>query len=205
MDSVSFGIAAPPPVSTTPTRRPTSQSFAEVLAATPEPSVEPSEQAAPHGLTGLAGGTQRRTLHELFTGRPASGPVGTISIEDIRRHTEEIQVDLHGRIHALLERSGISLDGEVPLQVSPYSGQIQVVGDVPQREQIESVLASDPGIGDDFRRLSTLRALVDSADKYSEFAAAYARDPYKAVEEYSELFSPNREPIQFLLTETELS
>ena len=50
-----------------------------------------------------------------------------------------------------------------------------------------------------------MRSLLTAADKHTEFAEAYARDPYQAVDDYPELFDAGlRATLQFTLTEAQL-
>ena len=70
---------------------------------------------------------------------------------------------------------------------------------------IEAALASDPSIAADFRQLWAMRSLLAAADKQTEFAEAYARDPYQAVAGNAELFDASlRATLQFTLTEAQL-
>lgn len=206
MEPVLLGLAAPKLLSAaTAVGRRAVEPFAEALGAARGLLSEKSEpQAAPTKLA-PAKNPHSQLLSELLTGQPLIRGNGTIEIADIRTHADALQDSLQRRIHELLERSGIKLDGAVQLRVSPLDGQLEIEGDTPQRAMLEAALASDPSIASDFRRLSAMRSLANAAHEHSEFAEAYARDPYQAIADYGELFDAGlRATLQFTLTEAQL-
>ena len=206
MEPVWLGLAAPKLLSAaTAVGRRAIEPFAEALDAAQGLLGEKSElQATPTKLA-PARNPHSQLLSELLTGEPLLSGDGSIEIEDIHTHADALQDSLQRRIHELLERSGIQLDGAVQLRVSPFDGQLEVEGDTPQRAVIEAALASDPSIAANFRQLSAMRSLITAAREHSAFAEAYARDPYQAVADYAELFDAGlRATLQFTLTEAQL-
>ncbi len=206
MEPVWLGLAAPKLLSAaTAVGRRAAEPFAEALDAARGLLGEKSElQLAPTKLA-PASNPHSQLLSESLTGQPLISGDGPIEIEDIRTHADALQDSLQRRIHELLERSGIKLDSAVQLRVSPLDGQLEVEGDTPQRAVIEAALASDPSIAADFRQLSAMRSLLAAAEKHTEFAEAYARDPYQEVAENAELFDAGlRATLQFTLTEAQL-
>ncbi|MCH7753295.1 MAG: hypothetical protein IH898_14230 [Planctomycetes bacterium] len=206
MEPVLLGLAAPKLLSAaTAVGRRAVEPFVEALDAARGLLGEKSElQLAPSKLA-PARNPHSQLLSESLTGQPLISGDGSIEIEDIRTHADALQDSLQRRIHELLERSGIKLDDAVQLRVSPLDGQLEVEGDTPQRAVLEAALASDPSIAADFRQLSAMRSLLAAADKHTEFAEAYARDPYQAVADYAELFDAGlRATLQFTLTEAQL-
>jgi hypothetical protein len=139
-------------------------------------------------------------LGELLTGQPLSGD-GSIDLADVRSRADDLQDDLERRIHELLQQSGISLDKPVQLRVSPVDGQLEVEGDWAQRAVLEAALAGDSSLAADFRQLAAVRSLLAAADQRRDFADAYARDPYQAVNDFAELF-PGRYEAELLATMT---
>ncbi len=206
MEPVWLGLAVPRLASAaTAVGRKAVEPFAEALDAARGLLGEKSQpQATPTVLT-AANNPHSQLLSEMLTGQSLSRGDGSIQIEDIHTHADALQDSLQRRIHELLDRSGIKLDESVQLRVSPLDGQLEVEGDTPQRAMIEAALASDPSIASDFRQLSAMRSLASAADKHSDFAEAYARDPYQAVADHGELFEASqRAMLQFTLTEAEL-
>ncbi len=206
MDLVLLGLAAPKLLSAaTAVGRRAVEPFAEALDAARGLLGEKSElQATPTKLA-PARNPHSQLLSELLTGQPLISGDGSIEIEDIRTHADALQDSLQRRIHELLERAGIKLDDTVQLKVSPLDGQLEVEGDTPQRAVLEAALASDPSIAADFRQLSAMRSLLAAAREHTEFAEAYARDPYQAVADYAELFDAGlRATLQSTLTEAQL-
>ncbi len=206
MDPVLLGLAAPKLLSAaTAVGRRAAEPFAEALDAARGLLGEKSElQATPTKLA-PARNPHSQLLSESLTGQPLISGDGSIEIEDIRTHADALQDSLQRRIHELLERSGIKHDSAVQLRVSPLDGQLEVEGDTPQRAVIEAALASDPSIAADFRQLSAMRSLLAAADKHTEFAEAYARDPYQAVDDFAELFDAGlRATLQSTLAEAQL-
>lgn len=206
MEPVLLGLAAPKLLSAaTAVGRRAIEPFAEALDAAKGLLGEKSEPSAVPTKIAPAKNPNSQLLSELLTGQPLISGDGSIEIADIRTNADALQDSLQRRIQELLERSGIKLDDTVQLRVSPLDGQLEVEGDTPQRAVLEAALASDPSIAADFRQLSAMRSLMAAADKQTEFAEAYARDPYQAVDDYAELFDTGpRATLQVSLTEAQL-
>jgi hypothetical protein len=206
MEPIWLGLTAPKLISAaTAVGRKAAEPFAEVLDAArgllrdePQPAATPTPLAPaknPHSLL----------LSEVLTGQSLSSGDGSVQIDDIRTHADTLQNDLQRRIHELMSRSGIKLDGAVKLRVSPLDGQLEVEGETSQRAMIEAALASDPSIATDFRQLSAMRSLLNAANQHSAFAEAYAGEPYQAVVDHGELFDASQvATLQFTSSEAEL-
>lgn len=189
MEPVWLGLAAPKLLSAaTAVGRKAAEPFAAALGAARGLLTDESEQESPSATLSPEANPHTQLLSELLTGQPSADNDGAIRIKDIVTHADALQDSLQRRIHELLQSSGIELDEAVQLKVSPFDGQLEVDGDSSQRAVIEAALASDPSIAADFRQLSAMRSLLAAADKHTEFAEAYARDPYQAVADYAELF-----------------
>ncbi len=134
-----------------------------------------------------------RLLSEVLTGHPLVGDETALRIEDISHHAENLQDELGRRLEAALSQAGIKPSGEIKLGISRHDGSLEVLSDSPERAAIEKALSADPTLAADFRRLSSLRSLVAAAEKSTEFADAYERDPYQAITQFGSLLDRSDE------------
>lgn len=124
----------------------------------------------------------------------ADQPVATLrnSLAQLELPTLENQQRAQRVVQAKLDRlfsaNGIDTSQEIRLQVAG-DGQVIVANQHPQKAQIEEFFRQDPGLRDDFAKFSAMTSCVAAAQEASAFQAAYARNPYAAVAQYSHLFS----------------
>lgn len=205
MEPVWLGLAAPKVFSAaTAAGRTALRPFAAALEMAGSLCDEQTDEQSSSATLAASRNPHSSLLSELLTGQPLSGD-GSIEIADIRTHADTLQDDLQRRIHELLQQSGISLDKPVQLLISPVDGQLEVEGDAAQRAVVEAALASDSSLAADFRQLAAIRSLVSAADEHREFAEAYARDPYQAVNDFAELYDGRYQAqLQATLTSAEL-
>ena len=91
----------------------------------------------------------------------------------------------------LLNKNGIDLGSGVNFQVDEL-GQVRVAGNHPDKTMIESLLAGEPDLSNDFRKLSSIESLLSAAEESARFQEAYEKNPQKAIQDYSHLFNDNR-------------
>jgi hypothetical protein len=99
-----------------------------------------------------------------------------MEIEEAKARAEELAEDLHWRMQEALRGAEITLDEPVQLRISPTDGELEVVGDSPQRAMIEAALAGDPKLSNEFRELVALHALVASTDSDGQDLMAMLSD-----------------------------
>lgn len=188
MEPVWLGLAAPSIVSTAGNiGRTALRPFSAALELASALGSVPVAEESADGALARSKNPHTLLLSDLLTGQPLDGD-GRIEIADIRVHADRLQDNLQRRIAELLQDACISLEEPVHLRISPTDGQLEVVGDSPQRAIVEAVLAANPSIATDFSQLAAMRSLLAAADKHRDFADAYARDPYQAVNDFAELF-----------------
>lgn len=139
------------------------------------------------GKDGTPESGQPQQVSELLSDKSLFG--GHSSIKD---QAVALRKRVAGRLHQLLAQNGISLGNGVNLTTNSL-GQVQVVGNHPDKGMIESLLAGDQDLTNDIRQLSSLESLLKAAKETEEFQKAYAKDPAKAVQDYSHLFEDNEE------------
>ncbi len=122
---------------------------------------------------------------DLFGVKP--GADGSINIEDIRASYAERFEQLAAKLNGLLKTAGIDRGCEAILR-SDGQGKIRVANNHPQREKIEALFENNPELANEFRGLSATASFLRAADDHSRFAAAYAKDPTAAVQQFSHLF-----------------
>ncbi|MBU1003427.1 MAG: hypothetical protein KKE73_13015 [Proteobacteria bacterium] len=115
-------------------------------------------------------------------------PGKAITLDDFEAGLKRSRDKLQSDVGALFIENGISTTPPVEL-TSDGEGHIRVKGDHPQKDQIEQLFAERPDLANDFRKVSGLDSMVEAGKEYLDFAAAYAKDPYAAVAQYSHLFN----------------
>ena len=151
-------------------------------------------QAAQDDLASAGLGRPLNPL-ELPLGDKAAGRV---TVDDLREAYLERRDALAGRIADAFDEAGIDTSEPVRLTVG-FDGRVTVAGDHPQRAEIEQIFRETPGLRDQFVQTAALGDFVRSADEAIAFQAAYAKDPYAAVAQYSHLFSGQPQPSFSLL------
>ena len=122
---------------------------------------------------------------DMFGAKP--GADGSIHVEDVRANYAERFEDFTQKLTGLLKKAGIDRGCEAILR-SDGEGKIRVANNHPEREKIEALFENNPELANEFRGLSGTASLLRAADEHSKFAAAYAKDPTAAVQQFSHLF-----------------
>ncbi|MBN1589526.1 MAG: hypothetical protein JW888_08430 [Pirellulales bacterium] len=117
---------------------------------------------------------------------------GAIHVEDIQKAYEGALSQFKGRLADLMRTEDIDRSGEAVLQTDA-TGQIRVVGDHPDKAQIEALFAEHPELGNEFRHLAATAGLLGAVEEAKPFLAAYAKDPEAAVQRWAQLFSNERQ------------
>ena len=110
----------------------------------------------------------------------------------VRDDLEALRGSVSGRLRDLFNKNGIDTSSDINLQVDEL-GQIRVQGNHPDKNFIETLLAGEPDLSNDFRKLSSLESLMKAAREAEKFQKAYAENPQKAIQDYSHLFNKNQE------------
>ncbi|MFZ5830965.1 MAG: hypothetical protein ACOY3P_12800 [Planctomycetota bacterium] len=120
-------------------------------------------------------------------------PDGSLRLEDMKVYWERQQAALGAGIRAVFDEAGI--DTSQPIQLAMAGdGRVTVLGDHPQKDDIERVFDEHPELRDKFAEVSALGSLIHSAEEGARFSAAYAKDPFAAVEQFSHLFDGSPRP-----------
>ena len=194
MEPLWVGLAVPKVVAAAnAVSRTVAEPFSDVLEKAQsilrkEPQPQPS-------ILSSAKNPHTQLLSELLTGQSLTSGAGSIDIADIRTHADDLQDSLQRRIRELFDLQGIELEEPVQLRVSPFDGQLEIASDSSQRAMVEAALASDSTIAADFRQLAAMRSITAAAEKHSEFADAYALNPYQAVTKFAALFEEPRQAV----------
>jgi hypothetical protein len=83
---------------------------------------------------------------------------------DIGSNLDQWQVQLAGQIEKALSAAGVELTEPLTLRISPTDGNVEVVGDHPQRALIESALADEPDLAKQLAELLALRQALNAKD-----------------------------------------
>jgi hypothetical protein len=110
------------------------------------------------------------------------------------------------KIQKALAKSGIDSAGEVKLEIDA-TGHARVIGDHPQKAEIEQLFVDHPELRNDLAHASASLSANRAFAEAVEFQTAYAKDPEAAVAQYSYLFNPahNSGPMEMLLKGGELT
>lgn len=111
----------------------------------------------------------------------------SISITDLEAAQQKAQSSIRAKLHDLFASEGIDTTQEIQLQIGA-DGQVYVMNDHPQREQIQQLFADDPTLRDDFCEFQCLTETVGAIREGIAFQRAYANDPEAAVAQYWYLF-----------------
>lgn len=113
---------------------------------------------------------------------------GCISIDEMRQFFQEKSAQFQAEVNNRLLAAGVGITQPLDL-TTDASGNVKVVGDHPQKDQIEAMFADDPELANQFRQISATGSLIKACEAHSEFAADYAVDPKAAVAKHAHLFS----------------
>lgn len=143
------------------------------------------------------------TLQELSRmGSP--GVSGVVRMQDLRSAYETAFAAFTQRLDGLLDSAGVDRSRPARLQADAV-GSITVTNDHPDKEAIERLFRENPELANQFRGLSGLASLLAAAEKHEEFAAAYEKNPYAAVGEYSQLFAGHKPAFELFLGPEEIT
>jgi hypothetical protein len=134
----------------------------------------------------------------LFDRANATTGSNTIRLPDLEEAHERMFASMQAKLSALFDKNGIDTSKDVKLQVG-YDGSVIVVGDHPQKAQIEQFFKDDPDLRNEFARLQGLTEFIGAARESQAFQAAYAKDPYAAIAQFSYLFDNSVKPSAYLL------
>jgi hypothetical protein len=110
----------------------------------------------------------------------------------IKEETVALRTNVSDRLRQLFRKNGIILKPDINLQVDDL-GRVRVQGDHPDKAFIESLLAGDQDLTNDFKKLASFETSLKTAHDALQFQKAYLENPQKAVQDYSSLFDQNRE------------
>ncbi len=113
-------------------------------------------------------------------------------VSSIKEETAALRKSVSGRLRQLFTKNGIDLNSGVNLQTDEL-GRVRVQGDHPDKAFIESLLAGDQDLTNDFKKLSGLESLTKKAKEAYQFQKAYAENSQKAVQDYPSLFNQSNE------------
>lgn len=126
-----------------------------------------------------------RDRMDIFGAKPRAD--GAVHLEDIRANYAERFEDFTQKLNGLMKKAGIDRGCEAILQ-SDGQGKIRVTNNHPDSDKIEALFENNPELANEFRGLSGAASFLRAADEHMKFAAAYAKDPTAAVQQFSHLF-----------------
>lgn len=121
----------------------------------------------------------------------------TISIDEIRQTLQEDTSRLQQEFSAWRISQGLGLEPPVELSTDAQ-GNVTVQGDHPDKAVIEEYFAQNDGMSNLFSSVSANASLYKAVLEYSDFAAAYGKDPEAAVAQYAHLFSTDKAAFSLL-------
>lgn len=139
-------------------------------------------------LAGSTGSTLLGAANSLFGD---AGADGTITLNELETLQQEAMSSVKGRLAFVFAKNKIDTSKEIRLQVGSDGG-IVVANDHPQKAEIEKLVNGDEQLRNDYVRMTSLTETVGSIKEAAAFQAAYAKDPYAAVAQYSHLFNQTR-------------
>jgi hypothetical protein len=122
-----------------------------------------------------------------------------VRIENVQENYEKNLSAVQARIERVLTENSLPSTDEIRLQIG-FDGRLIVAGDHPQKQQIEQLLGSEPGLRNEFALVSSQASLLKAANEAIAFQAAYRKDPIQAVAEFSHLFQQPRPDSVFQLS-----
>lgn len=99
---------------------------------------------------------------------PANEEQPAMQVADLQIASAELQTNLATRIEQALDSAGVKLTEPLQLTISPIDGRLEVVGEHPQKTLIESALADDPELAQDFSTAVALQQLLAAEAPESE-------------------------------------
>ena len=117
-----------------------------------------------------------------------------LNIAEFRRRNDLLIQGLHSRVQQLLAENGIDISSGVHLQIEELD-RIRVASGHSDAHQIESLLATEPELGDLLQVIAANSRLLNAAEEAKTFQQLYAMDPAAAVANAPQLFSNNAEQV----------
>jgi hypothetical protein len=116
-------------------------------------------------------------------------PGRAITPADMRAFADE-QLEAFGRgFRALMRGNDIDMSQPVTLGHEYGSGRLIVTNDHPDADKIESLLAKNPELCNQYTAATNTLALIKHGQEHAKFAEAYANNPQAAVAQYAYLFN----------------
>lgn len=126
----------------------------------------------------------------------ASQPLGELKF-DLGDLDEKIG-GLQARLVKLFADHGIDDAAGISLRTSG-DGRVTVVGDHPQKAEIEKLFVDDPQLRNDFVEVQAQSEFKRAAEEAVAFQEAYRKNPQRALEEFKHLFQERTDAFTFVM------
>jgi hypothetical protein len=135
--------------------------------------------AAPSAV-GTAGSLLERTLHSVTEPfavvlsavskalTVGDSPLPSAKMDDLHEILESLRNQLATGIESALAAAGVHITEPLELRICEADGQLEVVGDHPQKAIIESALADNKQLASSFTEVAALQAILTAADNHDE-------------------------------------
>ncbi len=122
------------------------------------------------------------SLDEFMDG---AGKDGAITLDEIQAFGEKYFKQAEEILAKTLEQLGIPSDSNMTISIDE-KGRVKVDSNLSAQDndRLEAALNEHPDFQQAFIKASSSQTLLDEAEKYMEFAEAYAKDPKAAVAQY---------------------
>jgi hypothetical protein len=130
-------------------------------------------------------------LPSLFGFEPETP--GIITGEEIYEHACEYLEQFNEKIHSIFREHGIDTSIGIDLGTAYGTGDIVVKSHHPDKDKIEAIFRENPELGNEYRKITSMLEIVETARDASAFQAAYSRNPKLAVMQYAYLFDTHLE------------
>lgn len=116
-------------------------------------------------------------------------PGKAITLADMQAFADE-QLDAFGKgFRALMRGNDIDMSQPITLGHEYGTGKVLVTNDHPDADRIESLLAKNPELCNQYTAATNTLALVRHGQEHAEFSQAYAENPQAAGAPYAYLFN----------------
>lgn len=162
------------------------QIYQTTRTRTEAPAETPSGAAETEDTLTLSGDAQKvLQLPALFGVEPGKA----ITLADMQTFADE-QLEAFGKgFRALMRGNDIDMSRPITLGHEYGSGRLIVTNDHPDADRIESLLAKNPELCNQYTAATNTLALVKHGQEHAKFAQAYAENPQAAVAQYAYLFN----------------
>jgi hypothetical protein len=134
--------------------------------------------AAPAAV-GTAGSLLERSLETVgkpfaaflhaITATPSKGEdASPATIEGLHDNLKTLREELAASIEKVLKSAGVDLTDPITIRISPADGHLEVVGDHPQKALVESALAGNRDLADNFTELAALQEVLEAGKELNE-------------------------------------